>query len=94
MALKLRTLTDDERTTIDRPLYLARTAPARQVERAQILWHLQQGLSVPTVAERLHRMNRPPVTGSIASIRTACRVWRICRALASRRPTRPKNGPK
>jgi transposase len=53
MALKLRTLTDDERSTIER-LAHSRTAPARQVERAQIIWHLQQGLSVPAVATRLH----------------------------------------
>ena len=53
MALELRTLTEDERTTIDR-LAHSRTAPARQVERAPILWHLQEGLSVPAVALRLH----------------------------------------
>lgn len=56
MALKLRTLTDDERTTVER-LAHSRTAPARQVERAQIIWHLQRGGSVPSVAAhlRLHK---------------------------------------
>ncbi len=52
MALKLRPLTDDERTMIER-LAHSRTAPARQVERAQIIWLAQQGLSVPAIAERL-----------------------------------------
>jgi hypothetical protein len=52
MALQLRTLTDDERTTIDR-LAHSRTAPARQVERAQIIWLCSQGLSVPAIALRL-----------------------------------------
>ena len=52
MALKLRSLTDDERTTIER-LAHSRTAPARQVERAQIIWLAHQGLSVPAIAEQL-----------------------------------------
>ena len=57
MALKLRPLTDDEHTTIER-LAHSRTAPARQVERAQIIWLAQQGLSVPAVALRLHLHNQ------------------------------------
>jgi transposase len=52
MALKLRTLTDDERSTIER-LAHSRTAPARQVQRAQILWLAQQGQLVPAIAQRL-----------------------------------------
>jgi transposase len=59
MALKLRTLTDDEQITIER-LAHSRTAPARQVERAQIIWHLQQGLPVTAVAQRL-RLHRQTV---------------------------------
>jgi transposase len=56
MALKLRSLSDDERTTIER-LAHSRTAPARQVERAQIIWLALQGLAVAAIAQqlRLHK---------------------------------------
>ena len=59
MALKLRPLTDDEHTTIER-LAHSRTAPARQVERAQIIWHAHQGLTVAAIAEQL-RVHRQTV---------------------------------
>jgi transposase len=52
MAIRIRELTEHERNTIER-LAHSRTAPARQVERAQILWHAQQGMSVPSIAMRL-----------------------------------------
>ena len=52
MAIKLRSLTDEERAAIERMAH-SRTAPARQVERAQIVWLAQQGLTVPALAARL-----------------------------------------
>jgi transposase len=52
MAIKLRPLTTEEQTTLER-LAHSRTAPARQVERAQIIWLAQQGLNAPTIAARL-----------------------------------------
>lgn len=50
--IRIRDLTAEEQTTIDR-LAHSRTAPARNVERARILWHAHHGLSVPTVARTL-----------------------------------------
>jgi transposase len=52
MAIRVRTLTDQERRTIE-GLAHSRTAPARQVERAKILWLSFQGLRVPTIAQRV-----------------------------------------
>jgi transposase len=52
MALHLRALTAEECTHIDR-LAHARTAPARLVERAQIIWYASQGLRVPAIAKQL-----------------------------------------
>lgn len=52
MALHLRDLTDEERTTIER-LAHSRTAPARLVERARIIWYADQKLRVPAIAERV-----------------------------------------
>lgn len=53
MAIFIRTLTDAERTTIER-LAHSRTAPARQVERAQIVWQAYQGRTVWAIAQHLH----------------------------------------
>lgn len=53
MALHLRTLTDDEAQQI-RQLAHARTAAARTVERAQIVWQSSQGKRVPAIAANLH----------------------------------------
>jgi transposase len=47
MALRLRPLTAEESTTIQR-LARARAAPARRVERAQMVWRAAQG-EAPTV---------------------------------------------
>jgi transposase len=47
--LTLRPLTDDEIGTLDR-LAHARTAPARTVERAQLVWHAHHGERVPAIA--------------------------------------------
>jgi transposase len=47
--LMLRALTDDEIGALDR-LAHARTAPARTVERAQIVWHAHHGERIPAIA--------------------------------------------
>jgi len=53
MALRVRTLTDEEQGAIER-LAHSRTAAARLVERARIIWHAAQGATVPTIARQLH----------------------------------------
>jgi hypothetical protein len=50
--LRLRELTEEERARIER-LAHSRTAPARQVERARIVWHASRGEDVPRIAEQL-----------------------------------------
>ena len=55
MAIRLREVTDEERASIER-LASSRTAPARQVERAQIIHLASQGHAAPQIAERL-RLN-------------------------------------
>jgi transposase len=52
MALRLRTLTPEELKQIER-LAHSRTAPARRVERAQILCSASQGTGVPAIAQQL-----------------------------------------
>lgn len=52
MALQLRDLTDEERTTIER-LAHSRTAPARLVQRARIIWFADQKLRIPAIATRV-----------------------------------------
>ena len=52
MVLRLRELTAEERSAIDK-LAHARTAPARRVERARIIWYASQGQSAPAIAEQL-----------------------------------------
>ncbi len=54
MALKVKELTPAEREAV-RQLAHSRTAPAREVERAKMIWHLLQGELVPAVAQRLGR---------------------------------------
>ncbi len=53
MALWVRLLTDEEQGAIER-LAQSRTAAARMVERARIIWHAAQGLTVPAIAAQLH----------------------------------------
>lgn len=53
MALRARPLTDEEQATLER-LAHSRTAAARTVERARIIWHAAQGLTVPAIATQLH----------------------------------------
>src|SRR5690349_6031388 len=52
MALKVRALTPEEHRAIEK-LAHARTAPARAVERARIVWYARQGEHVPAIAARL-----------------------------------------
>jgi transposase len=50
--LRLRELTDAEQATVER-LAHSRTAPARQVERARIVWHASRGEDVARIAHEL-----------------------------------------
>src|SRR3954467_11429844 len=52
MALKIRALTAEEATELQRRAQ-SRTEPARVVERARMVWAVHQGERVPTVARRL-----------------------------------------
>lgn len=52
MAIRVRTLTDEESRIIQN-LAHSRTASARQVERAKIIWLAAQGVWVPTISERM-----------------------------------------
>lgn len=52
MALRVRDLTPDERASLQR-LAQSRTAPARAVERARIIWHAHHGERVPAIAAAL-----------------------------------------
>lgn len=59
MAIRARTLTDDERASVER-LASSRTAPARQVERAQIIRLAAEGRLAPEIAGHL-RLNAQTV---------------------------------
>jgi transposase len=52
MTVRLRDLTDEERTEIER-LAQSRTEAARLVERARILWHASHGERISQIAKRL-----------------------------------------
>jgi transposase len=52
MAVRQRELTAEERSAIEK-LAHSRTAPARLVERARIIWRASQGYEPPAIAERL-----------------------------------------
>lgn len=52
--LRVRELTADEQETVEH-LSRSRTAPAREVERAQIIWRSHQGESVQRIAQTLGR---------------------------------------
>jgi transposase len=73
MALRVRAMTDTEVETIRQRAH-SRTAPARTVERARIIWLAHQGRRVPAIAQELHltpttvrswlmRFNRQGVAG-------------------------------
>ena len=53
MALRVRALIETEVETI-RQLAHSRTAPARTVERARMIWLAHQGRRVPAIAQDLH----------------------------------------
>jgi transposase len=53
MALRVRAMSDTEVETI-RQLAHSRTAPARTVERARLVWLAHQGRRVPAIAQELH----------------------------------------
>jgi transposase len=53
VALKLRELQAEEAPKI-KQLAHSRTAPARKVERAKIIWYVYKGLSVPQIAQKLN----------------------------------------
>ncbi len=50
--IRLRALTTEEQRMIER-LSHSRTAEARVVERARMIWYARQGLSVPAIAREL-----------------------------------------
>lgn len=50
--LTVRSLTDEEAESLER-LARSRTAPARAVERAAMVWQAHQGARVPAIADRL-----------------------------------------
>ena len=52
MALRVRPVTSDESATLRR-LVRSRTAPARTVERARLIWQSSQGQLVPAIAGEL-----------------------------------------
>src|SRR5918997_2315531 len=52
MMIRLRELSSEEQKMIER-LAHSRTAEARLVERAQMVWHASQGFSVPAIAREL-----------------------------------------
>ena len=52
MTLKVRALTEEEETTIEKQVH-SRTLPAWKVTRAKIIWQAKQGENAPTIASRL-----------------------------------------
>lgn len=52
MTLKVRPLTQEEETTIERQVH-ARTLPTWKVTRAKIIWYAKEGETVPEIARRL-----------------------------------------
>lgn len=52
MAIRVRSLTDEERRIIDNLVH-SRTASVREVERAKIIWLAAQGVRVSAIATRL-----------------------------------------
>ncbi len=83
--LRLRDLTDEERTTVER-LAHSRTAPARRVERARIIWHASRGAGAPAIAARL-RLDAYTVRGWIKRFNAAGLAGLGDRPRAGRPPT-------
>ncbi len=63
MVLRLREPTVEERSAVDK-LAHSRTAPARRVERARMIWQASQGAGAPEIAETL-RLDASTVRGWI-----------------------------
>src|SRR5918912_1043873 len=53
LPLRLRDLTAEERSAVEK-LAHSRTAPARRVERARIIWQASHGAAAPAIAATLH----------------------------------------
>ena len=85
MVLRLRELTAEERSASDR-LAHARTAPARRVERARIIWHASQGRGAPEIAAQL-RLTAATVRGWIGRFNAAGLAGLEDRPRAGRPPT-------
>jgi transposase len=85
MVLRLRELTAEERSAIDQ-LAHARTAPARRVERARIIWHASRGQGAPAIAGQL-RLNADTVRGWIRRFNAAGLAGLEDRPRAGRPPT-------
>ncbi len=83
--LRLRELTEEERPTVER-LAHSRTAPARQVERARIIWHASRGEDVARIAEQL-RLHAYTVRGWIHRFQAAGLGGLADRARTGRPPT-------
>jgi len=71
--LRLRALSEEERSTIERLVH-ARSTPVGKLKRAQIIWRASQGQSTPEIAKqlevsermvrnRLHRFNEQGLQG-------------------------------
>jgi transposase len=85
MVLRLRELTAEERSAIDR-LAHARTAPARRVERARIIRYASRGQGAPAIAAQL-RLNAGTVRGWIRRFNAAGLAGLEDRPRAGRPPT-------
>jgi transposase len=83
--LRLRETTEEERTAVER-LAHSRTAPARQVERARIIWHASQGQGAPEIAEQL-RLGAYTVRGWIKRFNAEGLAGLADRPRAGRPPT-------
>ncbi len=86
--LRLRALSEAERTPVEK-LAHSRTAPARQVERARIVWQASQDQMAPAIAAALRLTAYTVATGSSASTPKAWPGWRTSPAPVVRRPIRP-----
>ena len=85
MVPRLRELTAEERSAVD-TLARSRTAPARRVERARIIWSAGRGEGVPAIAERL-RLDAYTVRGWIKRFNAAGLAGLEDRPRAGRPPT-------
>jgi hypothetical protein len=85
---RLRQVTEAERMASEK-LAHARTAPARQGERARTVWQASQGQMVPAIAAEL-RLTAGRVRDRLQRFgRRAWPGWRTSRAPVARRPARP-----